>query len=106
MKGGVPGWGPTHVLGKIMAVPGDRLDLHAMNQAYERGGRGKGLVVSTFEARGIPKYSSEHTLAEGDYLMETPRMIEIVNAEAIRTVVGMKLGHDTATEEHLKSIVY
>ena len=104
--GGLGGLGPTHMIGEVIGLPGDDLDLSTFLKYTGRDGKEKKAWFSTFEKRGAKNYDSNIALRVGDYLVETDRNVIIVDHSAIGALVLERLGHDEDAAREMKHRVY
>ncbi len=104
--GGPGGFGPAHMIGEVVGLPGDQLDMSTFLKFKGRDGKEKNAWFSTFEKRGAKNYDGNITLSVGGYLVETDSHIIIVDHESIGALVVERLGHDEDAEKEIKQRVY
>ena len=93
------GWGPAHMIGQVVGLPGGQLDMSTFLKYRGRDGKEKDPWLSTFQRRGAKNYRGNITLPAGDYLVETERNIMIVDRSSIGARVVERLGHDDEAEK-------
>jgi len=100
------GFGPGHMIGQVIGLPGDKLALSTLLKYRGCNGKEKSAWFSTFERRGARNFDGSITLVVGDYLVETERNILVVDRSSIVALVVERLGHDDEAEEEMKQRVY
>lgn len=100
------GFGPVHMIGDVVGLPGDTLSMSRFLKFKGRDGRERNAWFATFKRRGAENYDSEITLPSGDYLVETDRHILIVDRSSIAAFVLERLGHDQDAEKEIKQRRY
>ena len=100
------GWGPAHMIGQVVGLPGGQLDMSTFLKYRGRDGKEKDPWLSTFQRRGAKNYRGNITLPAGDYLVETERNIMIVDRSSIGARVVERLGHDDEAEKEMRQRVY
>lgn len=103
---GQGGFGPTYMVGEVVGLSGDKLDLSTFLKYTGRDGKEKRAWFSTFRRRGARNFAGNITLTVGDYLVETDRNVMIVDHSSIGALVLERLGHDENAARKMKQMVY
>ncbi len=100
------GFGPGHMIGEVIGLPGDELNVYVLLNYRGRDGAERNAVFSTFEKRGVRNYDGNLILSFGDYLVETDKNIIIVDHSSVNARVEELLGHDSDAGQKIKQRVY